>query len=42
VVATLGCFALPGYKSLAADDLQNVLHQLDVAAANFRTTAADF
>lgn len=26
----------------AADDLQNVMHQLDVAAANFRSTSADF
>ena len=27
---------------LAADDLQRVLHQLDVAAADFHTTSADF
>ena len=42
VAAALACFALPDCELLAADDLQSVLHQLDVAAANFRTTAADF
>lgn len=40
--AVLACFALPGRAVWAADDLQSVLHQLDVAAANFHTTAADF
>ena len=42
LVAALGFLALPGCELLAAEDLQSVLHQLDVAAANFRTTAADF
>jgi outer membrane lipoprotein-sorting protein len=42
VGAALACFALPGRAALAADELQNVLHQLDVAATNFHTTAADF
>ncbi len=41
-VAALVFLALPGCELLAAEDLQSVLHQLDVAAANFRTTAADF
>jgi outer membrane lipoprotein-sorting protein len=40
--AVLAFVALPGCELLAADELQSVLHQLDVAAANFRTTAADF
>ena len=42
VGAALVCFALPGRVVWAADDLQNMLHQLDVAATNFHTTAADF
>jgi outer membrane lipoprotein-sorting protein len=42
VAAAVVCFALPGCELFAADDLQSVLHQLDVAAANFHTTAADF
>ena len=33
---------LPGHAALAADDLQKVLGRLDAAAANFRTTTADF
>jgi outer membrane lipoprotein-sorting protein len=42
LVAALVFLALHGCELLAAEDLQSVLHQLDVAAANFRTTAADF
>jgi outer membrane lipoprotein-sorting protein len=42
LAAALACFALPGRAVWAADDLQSVLHQLDVAAANFRTTTAEF
>ena len=42
VGAALACFALSGRVVRAAEDLQNVLHQLDVAATNFHTTAADF
>jgi hypothetical protein len=42
VAAALAFFVLPGRAVWAADDLQSVLHQLDVAAANFHTTAADF
>lgn len=33
---------LPVRPAYAADDLKRVLHQLDVAANNFRTTSADF
>ncbi|MGA7859603.1 MAG: outer membrane lipoprotein-sorting protein [Terracidiphilus sp.] len=33
---------LPALPMSAADDLQRVLHQLDVAAAGFHTTSADF
>ncbi len=40
--AALVCLALPGRPAHAADDLQRVLHELDVAAANFHSTAADF
>ena len=42
VASALACLALPGSALLAADELQSVLHQLDVAAANFHTTTADF
>jgi len=38
VVAVL----LPVRPAFAADDLDKVLHQLDTAAASFRTTSADF
>jgi outer membrane lipoprotein-sorting protein len=41
VAAALACFALAG-RAAHADDLQSVLHQLDAAAANFRSTSADF
>jgi outer membrane lipoprotein-sorting protein len=33
---------LSGVPAPAADDLQRVLHELDIAAANFHTTSADF
>jgi len=33
---------LPCQAVFAADDLEKVLHRLDVAAANFHSTAADF
>jgi outer membrane lipoprotein-sorting protein len=33
---------LPGKALFAADDLQSVLHKLDVAAAGFHSTSADF
>lgn len=33
---------LPLRAAFAADDLKTVLHKLDVAAANFRTTSAEF
>lgn len=33
---------LPARAAFAADDLQTVLHKLDVAAASFHTTSADF
>jgi outer membrane lipoprotein-sorting protein len=33
---------LPGRAVFAADDLKTVLRRLDVAAANFHTTSADF
>lgn len=42
VAAVLALLALPGHRAFAADDLQRVLHELDVAAANFHSTAADF
>ncbi len=42
VAAALACLALPGCDAWAADDLQSVLSQLDKAATNFRSTAADF
>jgi outer membrane lipoprotein-sorting protein len=40
--ALLAILILPGPSASAADDLQRVMHQLDVAAANFRSTSADF
>lgn len=39
--AALACMALP-MRAHAADDLQRVLHDLDVASASFRSTSADF
>ena len=40
--ALLAILILPGRSASAADDLQRVMRQLDVAAANFRSTSADF
>lgn len=40
--AAIAILLLPVRAAFAADDLQKVLHQLDVAAANFKTTSADF
>ncbi len=42
VLASLAMLLLPGRALFAADDLQSVLRQLDLAAARFRSTAADF
>jgi outer membrane lipoprotein-sorting protein len=42
VAAALALSVLPCTKMFAADDLQRVLHQLDVASANFHSTSADF
>ncbi|HZB88249.1 MAG TPA: outer membrane lipoprotein carrier protein LolA [Terracidiphilus sp.] len=36
------CLALPGRAAPAAGDLDRVLRELDAAAANFRSTSADF
>lgn len=41
-VVALGVMLLPARAAFAADDLQAVLHKLDVASANFHTVAADF
>lgn len=40
--AALALAILPARSALAADDLQSVLHKLDVASASFHTTSADF
>jgi outer membrane lipoprotein-sorting protein len=40
--ASIALLLLPVRAAFAADDLQRVLHQLDVASANFKTTSADF
>jgi outer membrane lipoprotein-sorting protein len=40
--ALIALALLPGRAALAADNLQKVLHELDVAAANFHSTTADF
>ncbi len=40
--ASVVLLLLPGRALFAADDLQAVLHKLDVAAANFHSTSADF
>jgi outer membrane lipoprotein-sorting protein len=42
IAASLALLLLPVRTAFAADDLKEVLHQLDVAAASFHTTAADF
>ena len=40
--AFIALVLLPVRTAYAADDLETVLHRLDVAAANFHTTSADF
>jgi outer membrane lipoprotein-sorting protein len=40
--ASVALMLLPGRSALAADDLTRVLRELDVAAANFHSTSADF
>lgn len=40
--AALLTLVLPVRSAFAADDLTRVLHELDTAAANFRSTSADF
>ncbi len=42
LAALLALATLPCRTAFAADDLQSVLHKLDAAARNFRSTAADF
>ncbi|MDE3186291.1 MAG: outer membrane lipoprotein carrier protein LolA [Acidobacteriota bacterium] len=41
-IAAIAILLLPVRAAFAADDLQKVLHRLDVAAANFQTTSAEF
>lgn len=40
--ASVALLLLPGRALFAADDLEKVLHQLDMAAVNFHSTSADF
>ncbi len=42
LAASAALLILPLRAASAADDLQSVLHRLDVAAAKFHTTTADF
>ncbi|MGA9463811.1 MAG: outer membrane lipoprotein-sorting protein [Terracidiphilus sp.] len=42
VIAVALAVLFSGQSAWAADDLQRVLHELDVAAANFHSTSADF
>jgi outer membrane lipoprotein-sorting protein len=42
LAVSLALFLLPALTAQAADDKERVLRQLDVAAANFHSTAADF
>jgi outer membrane lipoprotein-sorting protein len=42
LAASLALFLLPALTAQAADEKERVLRQLDVAAANFHSTAADF
>ena len=42
LAVSFALLVLPGQALFAADDLQTVLHKLDVAAANFHSTSADF
>lgn len=41
-VALLALSLAPAPAAFAADDLQTVLHKLDTASANFKTSSADF
>jgi outer membrane lipoprotein-sorting protein len=40
--ASIALALLPGRAAFAADDLEKVLRQLDIAAAGFHSTSADF
>lgn len=42
LAAALSLAMLPARAAFAADDLQTVLHKLDVASASIHTTSADF
>jgi outer membrane lipoprotein-sorting protein len=42
VAAVVALLMLPTRAAFAADDLQRVLHELDVAAATFHSTTAEF
>jgi outer membrane lipoprotein-sorting protein len=42
LAALIAVAMLPGRVVFAADDVQQILHQLDDAAAKFRSTSADF
>jgi outer membrane lipoprotein-sorting protein len=42
LTAAIALAMVAGHSAFAADDLQTVLHKLDTASANFRTTSADF
>ena len=42
LIAALVMFAAPSCRTAAAQDLKTVLGKLDAAAANFRSTSADF
>jgi outer membrane lipoprotein-sorting protein len=41
-IAFIALVLLPVRAAFAADELEKVLHRLDIAAANFHTTSADF
>jgi hypothetical protein len=42
IAAVVALLLLPTRAAFAADDLQRVLHELDVAAATFHSTTAEF
>jgi len=42
VAASVACLVVPVRGAFAADDVQQVLHELDDAAAKFRSAQADF
>jgi outer membrane lipoprotein-sorting protein len=42
VMMLAACVVLPARGAFAADSVQQILHQLDEAAANFHSTQADF